>query len=64
MVGKKEYTVNIQERIREIKQIFARIKANHFAIPPKINEWHCENMCYFGKAGICAKGDAQRWKLR
>ena len=61
-VGKKEYIVNIQERIREIKQIFARIKANNFSVPHNINEWHCENMCAFGINGICAKGDAQRWK--
>ena len=61
-VRKNEYTINIQERIKDVQAIFARIKQNHFDIPHNINPWHCENMCQYGIKGICAKGDAQRWK--
>ena len=45
-VGKRDYVVNLQDKLREINSIFSKIKQGLFDIPVgKLSPWYCENRC-------------------
>jgi|LGVF01.2.fsa_nt_gb RecB family exonuclease len=60
-VVKREYIISLQETIRHIKTIFARVARGNWNIPEKINSFHCANFCDIAKAGHCAGADDQKW---
>lgn len=64
MVGKREYKVNLQDAIREVKSIFSRIKKGDFNIPQDTRSMHftCK-MCHLKEQGLCAGADEQAWHL-
>jgi len=60
-VVKREYVISLQETIRHIKTIFARVYQGKFSIPGNINSFYCANFCGVAKQGHCAGADDQQW---
>lgn len=61
-VGKKDYVVNLQDRLREINSIFSKIKQGLFDIPVgNLSPWYCENRCGMYQTH-CAGVEDEPWK--
>lgn len=60
-VGKREYTISLQETVKRVKRTFAKIKRGQFNIPPNVSDWKCKHMCQMYKAGACQGKETQSW---
>ena len=60
LVRKRVYKISVDEAIKEVQSLFGKIKGGLFSIPDRPNYFFCKQ-CHFGKEGICAKADTQRW---
>ena len=60
MVGNREYFISIQESLREVKQIFGRIKAKRFSIDPSQKAYNC-TICPY-KDTHCEGVEVQSWR--
>ena len=60
-VRKKDYTIQVDERADFVMGILNAIKEEQFSQKSN-NAWHCNNMCYYNKKGICEGGNTG-WHL-
>lgn|GEM_PF-3125301 len=62
-VGNRDYIINIEEKIDEVKKVFDNIKNNRFNIPKNTKEMYYQcKMCYLKKQDICKGADIQPWR--
>ena len=61
-VGKREYFISITEAIREVQQIFSKVKSAQFNIPTDAKNmyYHCK-MCHIKEKGLCEGSEMQSW---
>lgn len=61
-VGKRDYYINLDEAIREVKGIFSQIKKGNFNIPRDTKGMYftCK-MCHLQEQGLCQGADMQAW---
>lgn len=59
-VGNKEYIQDIQEQIKVVQGLFAKIKQGKFSIPEKPDYFKCK-MCSFREDGLCAGVGVEEW---
>ncbi|MEF9968684.1 MAG: PD-(D/E)XK nuclease family protein, partial [Longicatena sp.] len=62
-VKKKEYVINVDEKIEEVKYLLKEIQKGEGNTMCG-DFWHCENMCYYKKNGICNGGSSHIWNIR
>lgn len=61
-VGKRDYVINLQDKLREINSIFSKIKQGLFDIPVgNLSPWYCENRCGLYPEH-CAGVEDEPWK--
>lgn len=60
-VGKKEYIISLDEKIKEVKSIFSQIKNKNFNVPTKKNFFACK-MCTYREKGLCEGQENETWK--
>ena len=58
--SRSNYILDIDEALGRAKEILKKIQANKFPIPKE--SWRCDKMCWYSKAGICKKGNAEEWR--
>ena len=63
-VGKRDYIINIDEKIKEVKQIFNNINKGVFNVPRNNKDmyFNCK-MCYLRKQDMCKGADIQSWRI-
>ena len=60
---KNTYTLNVEEKVEEVKKILEDIKHKKFNMPNEnTSSWRCKNMCWFGTSGKCQGVQAEQWK--
>lgn len=61
-VGKREYYINLDDAIKEVKRLFSHIKQGNFDIPHDTSKMYftCK-MCHLQDMGLCAGADLQSW---
>lgn len=61
--GRKDYILDINDRLEETKKILTKINNRQFSMPKDVSLWYCQRMCWFYKSGICASSDKEQWKV-
>ena len=61
-VGKRMYEVRLTEAIREVKDVFGKIKKQLYSPNQNVSEWYCKNLCPYFRNGACEGKEKQMWK--
>jgi hypothetical protein len=61
-VGKREYHVDLEEMVKEVRRVFSHIKKGKFGIPHDTKKMHftCK-MCHIREQGLCRGADQEAW---
>lgn len=61
-VGKREYHIDLEDMIKEIRRVFAQIMKGNFNIPQDTKKMHftCK-MCHIREQGMCRGADEESW---
>ena len=61
MVGKREYFIDLDEMLTEVRNVFNKMKKNQFSVPSGKGMYFTCKMCHIREKGLCAGAELQAW---